>query len=410
MNEILKAFKFRIYPDQEQQTKLSQTFGCVRFVWNALTANFNAYGTEAHIERLSEKQIKESNDFLKDVSAAAIQQKRIDFDETKKQFFNKNRSTKLGRMKFKKKNVSRESYRLPNQKFKLDQENGTIRIEKIGHVSVVLDRTIPSDANYRSVTVSKTPSGKYFVSILVKTNVDALPLTGRSVGIDLGLKDLFIFSNGDVVNNPRWFRKSQSKLAKVQRHLSRKQKGSNRYEKQRIKIAKVHEKISNQRKHFLHCMSTALVKNFDVIFSEDLHVAGMKKAMNFGKSVSDAGWGEFVRQLEYKSKWYGKTFFKIDRFYASSQICSSCGHKDGKKSLDVRHWTCSACGTQHDRDLNAATNVLLKGYSDLTGLSIDDSSAELVDYKRGEDVRLGDGIDRHLAASVKRLDKFIDLS
>lgn len=410
MSEILKAYKLRIYPDKEQQTKLNQTFGCVRFVWNALTANFNAYGTDEFIEKLTEKQIKESNDFLKEVSAAAIQQKRMDFDETKKQFFDKNRKLKLGRMKFKKKNVSREAYRLPNQKFRLDQEAKTIRLEKIGFVPVVIDSPIPTDADYRSVTVSKTPTGKYFVSILVKINVDLMPSTGKAVGIDLGLKDLFIFSNGDVVNNPRWFRKNQSKLAKAQRHLSIKTKGSKRYEKQRLKVAKVHEKTANQRKHFLHCISTALVREFDVIFSEDLNVAGLKRAMNLGKSVSDAGWAEFVRQLGYKSQWYGKTFFKIDRFYASSQICSSCGHKDGKKSLDIREWTCSNCGTKHDRDLNAATNILVKGYSDLTGLSIKDSSAELVDYKRGEDVRLGDKIDRHLAASVKRLDKFIDLS
>ena len=176
-----------------------------------------------------------------------------------------------------------------------------------------------------------------------------------------------------------------------------------------MKVARVHEKIANQRKHFTHNMSTALVREFDVIITEDLNIAGMKKALNLGKSISDASWAEFIRQLEYKCGWYGKTFFKIDRFYASSQICSSCGHNDGKKSLDVREWTCSSCGTRHDRDFNAATNVLLKGYSDLTGLSINESSAELVDYKRGGDVRLGDKIDRHLAASVKRLDKFINL-
>jgi len=411
-NEILKAYKFRIYPTVDQEIALINTFGCVRFVWNEMVANFNKYGTDDFQKKFSEKEIKAigGRDWLKEVSASALQQKCRDFDETKKQFFNKNRKVKLGRMKFKKKNVSRDSYRLPNQKFKLDQENKTIRIEKIGFVPVVLDRKIPDDANYRSVTVSKTPSGKYFVSILVKTNVDLLPPTGKSVGIDLGLKDLFIFSTGDVVNNPRWFRKSQSKLAKAQRHLSRKQKGSNRYNKQRIKVAKVHEKITNQRKHFTHIMSTALVREFDVIITEDLNVAGMKKALNLGKSVSDAGWSEFIRQLEYKCGWYGKSFVKIDRFYPSSQICSSCGHKDGKKALDVREWTCSKCGTHHDRDLNAATNVLLKGYSDLTGLSIKDSSAELVDYRRGEDVRLGDMIDRHLAASVKRLDKFIELS
>lgn len=259
-HEILKAYKFRLYPTTEQEIMLAKTFGCVRFVWNALVANFNAYGTDDFIERFSEKQIKESNEFLSSVSAAALQQKRMDFTETTKQFFNKKRKVKLGRIKFKKKNVSRESYRLTNQKFKLDQENKTIRLEKIGEVPVVLDRQLPDDVDYRSVTISKTPTGKYFVSILVKINVDLLPSTGKVVGIDLGLKDLFIFSNGDVVNNPRWFRENQSKLAKAQRHLSRKTKGSKRYERQRIKVAKVHEKITNHRKHFLHCVSTALVR------------------------------------------------------------------------------------------------------------------------------------------------------
>ena len=409
MTEILKSHKVRLYPNPEQAISLNKTFGCVRVIWNHLVANFNSYGTDQYVEKFSEKEIKANPDlhFLSEVSAASLQQKRMDFSETKSQFFNAKRKIRIGRMRFKKKG-QRQSYRLPNQKFKVFTGDGLIQLEKIGKVRAVFDRDIVGEL--RSVTVSKDPSGKFFASILVKTNVDALPLTGKSVGIDVGLKDLFIFSNGDVVNNPRWFRKSQSKLAKAQRHLSRKTKGSKRYEKQRIAVAKVHEKISNQRKHFIHCMSSVLVKNFDVIFSEDLHVAGMKKAMNFGKSISDAGWSEFVRQLEYKSKWYGKTFFKIDRFYASSQICSSCGHKGGKKTLDVRHWVCSNCGTHHDRDLNAATNILLKGYSDLTGLSINDSSAELVDYKRGEDVRLSDDIDRHLAASVKRLDKFIGLS
>lgn len=358
-NEILKAYKFRIYPDNEQQTKLNQTFGCVRVLWNHLVANFNSYGTDQYQEKYSEKEIKSNPDlfFLKDVSAASLQQKRTDFVEAKSQYFNSKRKVKLGRMKFKKK-TNKQSYRLPNQKFKLDQDNSLIQLEKIGKVKIVLDRRIEGD--FRSVTVSKTPTNKYYVSILVKTNVDLPPITGKSVGIDLGLKDLFIFSNGDVVNNPRWFRENQSKLAKAQKHLSRKTKGSNRYEKQRIKVAKVHEKIANQRNYFLHNMSSSLVKNFDIIVTEDLNVAGMKKGMNLGKSVSDAGWAEFVRQLEHKSQWYGRTFVKIDRFYPSSQICSSCGHRDGKKSLDVREWACTSCGVHHDRDLNAATNVLLK--------------------------------------------------
>ena len=409
MNEILKAYKFRIYPTDEQIIGLNKTFGCVRLVWNEFVANFNSYGTDDYNDKLSEKDIKQQKEFLSEVSAAALQQKRMDFVETKKQFFNNKRKKKLGRMKFKKRGVSNESFRLPNQKFKLNQDQKFIQIEKIGKIPVVIDRELPENTNYRSVTVSKTKSGKFFVSVLVKINADLLPNTGRSVGIDLGLKDLFIFSNGDVVDNPRWFRENQTKLAKAQQHLSRKKRGSNRYEKQRKKVASIHEKTVNQRKHFIHNITTNLVREFDVIVSEDLNVAGLMKS-NLSKSISDASWTEFVRQLDYKCKWYGKTFSKIDRFYASSQICSACGHKDGKKTLDVRKWICSNCGEHHDRDFNAATNVLLEGYSDLTGLSINDSSAELVDYKRGEDVRLGDKIDHHLAASVKRLDKFIDLS
>jgi putative transposase len=407
MSEILKAYKFRIYPDKEQQTKLNQTFGCVRVLWNHLVANFNSYGTEEYQEKYSEKEIKSNPDlfFLKDVSAASLQQKRMDFNETKSQFFNKTRKVKLGRMKFKKKS-NKQSYRLPNQKFKLDQDNSLIQLEKIGKVKVVLDRKIKGD--FRSVTVSKTPTNKYYVSILVKTSVNLLPSTGNMVGIDVGLKDLFILSNGIVANNPRWFRESQSKLAKAQKHLSRKKRGSARYEKQRLKVARIHEKIANQRSYFTHNMSSSLIKNFDVIVTEDLNIAGLKKT-NLGKSISDAGWSEFIRQLDYKSQWYGKTFVKIDRFYPSSQICSSCGHKDGKKSLDIREWTCSNCGIKHDRDSNAANNILVKGYSDLTGLSIKDSSAELVDYRRGEDVSLFDD-SHHLATSLKRLDKFIDLS
>jgi putative transposase len=376
-------------------------------LWNHLVANFNAYGTEEYQEKYSEKEIKSKPElfFLKDVSATSLQQKRRDFNETKSQFFNQKRKVKLGRMKFKKKS-NKQSYRLTNQKFKLDQDNSLIQLEKIGKVRVVLDRKIEGD--FRSVTVSKTPTNKYYVSILVKTNVNILPSTGNMVGIDVGLKDLFILSNGLVANNPRWFRKSQSKLAKAQKRLSRKKKGSNRHEKQRLKVARVHEKIANQRSYFTHNMSSSIVKNFDVIVTEDLNIAGLKKS-NLGKSISDAGWSKFIRQLEYKSNWYGRTFVKIDRFYPSSQICSSCGHRDGKKTLGIRGWECSSCGTEHDRDLNAANNILVKGYSDLTGLSIKDSSAELVDYRRGEGVSLFDD-SHHLATSLKRLDKFIDLS
>ena len=310
------------------------------------------------------------------------------------------RKKRIGRPNFKSKR-SRQSYSLSYQKFKLNQESSTIRLEKIGHVPIVLDRRIPDNADYRSVTVSKTPSGKFFVSILTKVNVELLPSTGRMVGIDVGLSDLFNFSNGDKVNNPRWFRESQSRLARAQRHLSRKKKGSNRYEKQRKKVARCHEEIANQRSYFLHNMSMSLVRSYDVICVEDLNIAGLVKNSQLAKSISDAGWAMFINMLEYKSRWYGRSFVKIDRFFPSSQTCSSCGHKDGKKQLSIREWECSQCGASHDRDVNAANNILIKGFSDLTGLPFEEASAESVDYRRGEDVRLFDA-SHHLAASVKR--------
>jgi putative transposase len=406
---ILKAYKYRIYPTDEQAEKLGQTIGCARFVWNHLVANFNAYGTEEFKPILNEKILKDNPEFsfLKDVSATALQQKQRDFDETKKQFFNKKRKVKLGRMKFKKKKGSKQSYRLTNQKFTLDQDNSTIRLEKIGNVKIILDRIIPDDADYRSVTISKSPSGKFFVSILVKINIECKPLTGKMVGIDLGLNDLYILSNGGIINNPRWFKETQLELKKAQQHLSRKTPGSARYEKQRIKVARIHERIANQRNYFIHNITTALVTNYDVICIEDLNVSGMKKT-NMGKSISDASWATFTAQLDYKCNWYGKTIVKIDRFYPSTQLCSNCGHRDGKKSLNIRDWICPVCGSHHDRDINAAVNILQKGFSDLTGEPIDyQKSAELVDYRRGEDVRLLDA-SHHLAASMKRQEQSCD--
>ena len=370
----LKAFKFRLYPTSDQENLLNKTFGCVRFVWNQLTENFNSWNpiTNPKPEPLNEKLLKDNPEFewLNEVSAATLQQKRIDFDETKKQFFNRNRKTKIGRPKFKSRK-NRQSFRLPNQKFKLDQEQSLIRLEKIGHVKIVLDRMIPDCANYRSVTISKDPSGKFYVSILVQININPKPLTGKMVGIDLGLKDLFILSDGSKIDNPKWFHENQMKLKKAQQHLSRKQPRSNRRNKQRIKVAKVHEKIKFQRNHFLHEVSTNLVTNYDVICVEDLNVSGMMKNHKLAKAIQNASWSSFVSMLDYKCNWYGKTLVKIDRWYPSSKTCSSCGSKVESMSLDVREWTCPDCGIHHDRDINAARNILQKGFSDLTGEPIE---------------------------------------
>jgi putative transposase len=394
----IKAYKFQIYPDKEQELILAKTFGCCRFVWNKLVENFNEGGKET----VTEKTLKDTPEFefLKEVSAAAIQGKRLVFDEFKKQFFNKKRKVKLGRPRFKKKS-NRQSFGLPNQKFKLYQENSLVRLEKIGWLKVVIDREIPEDADFRNITVSKTPTGKYFVSILVKQELNPIPSTGKVVGIDLGIKDLMVLSNGQAINNPKWFRKNQAKLKKAQKHLSRKKKGSNRYNRQQIKVAKVHEFITNSRNYFLHNVSTALVNTFDLIVLEDLNVSGMLKNRKLAKSISDASWSTFVTMLNYKCNWYGKVLVKINRFFPSSKTCSNCGHKQDKMPLSVREWTCSSCGCQHDRDLNASINILKEGWRSLTEQEF--SSAEYVDYGRGAELRLS-GDFHHLASAMKRLE------
>ncbi len=394
----LKAYKYRIYPTKEQEILLVKTFGCCRVVWNKLVENFNNNNDSI----VNEKTLKDQEEFefLKEVSASTLQQKTRDFIEFKKQYFNKKRKTKLGRPKFKKKS-NRQSFRLPNQKFALNQEKSLVRLEKIGFIKIVLDRTIPEEADFRSITVSKTPTGKYYASILVQQELNPIPSTGKVVGIDLGLKDLFILSNGQVVNNPKWFRENQSKLKKAQKHLSRKKKGSNRYNRQRIKVAKVYEDITNSRNYFLHNISTELVKTFDLIVVEDLNVSGMIRNRKLAKSISDASWSTFVAMLEYKCNWYGKTLTKIDRFYPSSKTCSNCGHKEDKMPLSVREWTCPNCGSHHDRDLNASINILKKGWSELSGQEL--TSAEYVDYGRGAELRLN-GSQHHLASALKRIE------
>lgn len=382
---IYRAYKYRIYPTKKQAEYLRQTFGCVRFVWNQLVANFNSWSSEGPNRPMNEKILKDTPEYswLNDVISYALQQKRIDFDETKKQFFNKSRKKKLGRMKFKKKGIARDSFRIPvasmgGQK-SIDLDNGRIKLPKMGPMKLIVDRKFMGTA--KSVTVSMNRVDQFFVSILVEEDVKVKTSVGRSIGIDLGFKDLATLSNGIKILNPRWFRKSQAKLKRAQQHLSRKQKGSKRYERQRRKVAKIHLKIKNQRTWAIHNLTTAIINTFDTIIVENLNVAGMKKL--FGKSTSDAAFGEILRQLEYKSNWYGRTFHKIDRWYPSSKTCNCCGYKMDTMTLDIREWTCLNCNTHHDRDLNAAKNILDEGLRDLYGFTSD----ELADYKRGEEVR-----------------------
>ena len=354
----LKAFKYRIYPNKSQQIQLAKTFGCVRYFQNHLINIFNSESEEKR-EYPTSTNFRKNEDWLREVSAAALQQKEIDFKEFKKQFFNEKRKTKVGRPKFKKK-TGKQSYRLPNQKFKLFKQESRIKLEKISKIKIIQDRFIPDDARILSITISLEPSGEYYASILTEIEMQAFSKTQKEVGIDVGIKTFSTQSDGIEICNPKFFSKNQAKLKKLQQHFSRKKKGSNRREKCRLKIAKLHRKISNQRDHFLHNYSLFLIKNYDLMVIEDLNVKGLIEKKKLSKYISDVSWSKFFQMLQYKSDWYGKEIRKIDRYYASSKTCG-CGQINQDLKLSDRKWTCSSCGTVNDRDLLAAQNILKKG-------------------------------------------------
>lgn len=359
----LKAYKFRIYPNESQQVQFAKTFGCVRYFRNHLVALFNTKPEEG-VKKEKEPtstEFRKTQSWLQEISASTLQQKQKDFKEQKQQYFSETRKSKTGRPKFTKKS-GRQSFRLPNQKFEYFRDSSKLKLEKIkGLVKVKTDRSIPLNAYFLSVTVSKEPCGEYYASILVEEDTHILSRTERAVGVDVGLKTFGTFSDDrSDIENPRFFNENQVKLKKAQQSLSRKQKGSNRREKARLKVAKIHSKIKKQRQHFLHNISINLIRDYDLICIEDLDIAGIKKKKKLSKGVSDVAWGEFFRMLEYKAKWYGKFIQKIDRYYPSSKTCT-CGHVNHDLTLDQREWTCSSCGKIHSRDLLAAQNILKEG-------------------------------------------------
>lgn len=370
---IHRSYKYRLYPTEQQKIALNQTFGCVRFLWNQLVANFNTWTPTHNPPKLTEIDVKNNPNFpwMKQVNAFALQQKRMDFEQTKSQIFNKKRKTKLGRMQFKKKGISNESFRIPGQAMMNLTANrsvcstGKIQFPKMGPIKVTIDR--PFTGKFCSATVSKNKCNQYFVSILVEEQVELKQNTNRSVGIDLGIKDFAILSNGIKIHNPKWFSKNQTKLKRAQQYLSRKTKGSARYNKQKLKVARIHNHIANQRTDFLQKLSTRLINQYDTIVIENLAVKNMVKNRKLAKSISDASWSKFVSMVKYKSNWYGRTFHQIDRFYPSSKTCSCCGHKMDSMQLDIREWTCPKCGVVHDRDVNAAVNILQRGLLDIAG-------------------------------------------
>lgn len=357
-----RAYKYSIYPDDKQKVLLEKTFGCVRVVWNRNVFVFNSYDKDSNPTPVyqSSTAMRSEFDWMKEVSAAALQQKEIDFKTFKKNYFSKNRKNRIGRCAFKKR-TSNQSFRLPNQKFTFG--NHLIRLEKIGWVKMKVDRRPNKNCKFLSVTVSKDSVGKYFASVLVEENILNQNPTHKAVGLDLGIKDFVITSDGDKVSNPKWFRESQAKLRSAQKNLSRKKKGSHRFRKCKSTIARIHSKISNQRRWFHHQLSHELVRDYDFIAIEDLNVKGMLKNHRLAKSISDAGWSQFVNFLTYKANWNDKQIVRINRFFPSSKTCSKCGCVKNNLTLSDREFICESCGCVHDRDVNAAINILKQGLS-----------------------------------------------
>jgi len=355
---ILKAFKYRLYPTKQQEVLLNKTFGCVRVVWNHNVEVFNKFDKNLTEQEssLTSTQLKQKFDWMSEVSAAALQQKEIDFKTFKKNYFSKSRKKKIGRPTFKNRD-SNQSYRLPNQKFTLG--NNIIRLEKIGKIKLVLDRAVPDGCKFMSVTISKNKCGQFFASVLVECEVLPKPKTGKQIGLDIGLK-MFLTGSDGIFTAPalQFLRENQAELKKAQRHLSRKKKGSRRRMKAKFKVARIHNKIANQRKTYIHQVTAELVAEYDFIAIEDLNVAGMLKNHKLAKSISDASFSLFYNTWSYKAAWSGKEVVKVDRWFASSKTCSCCGWVDENLTLADRVFHCKACGLILDRDLNASRNIL----------------------------------------------------